>query len=345
MRTAETVPNHRRRALIFGISGQDGAYLARRLIADRYEVFGTSRDKEQANLSRLHRLGIVGDVSVASAAMSDFRSVLQVIDDVRPDEIYNLGGQSSVGLSFVTPVETFDSIVVGTLNILESMRFLKSEARFYNACSSEVFGDTLAGGADEDTPMRPRSPYAVAKAAAHWAVANYREAYGLFACSGFLFNHESPLRPPRFVTQKVVSGAIEIATGKRSKLELGDLSIARDWGWAPDYVEAMRQMLRQDSAEDFVIATGRASTLEEFVQQAFQCVGLDWREHVTFDPALRRPTELSFSVGNPAKARDQLAWSATVQMPELVQRLVAAQRDLHRDDQSGPSKEGSNVRD
>ena len=313
-----------KRALIFGVSGQDGAYLAQRLLGDGYEVFGTSRDRELANLNNLRRLGIADQIALRSAALVDFRSVLQAISDVRPDEIYNLSGQSSVGLSFDVPVETFDGIVVGTLNILESIRFLKSDIRLYNACSSEVFGD-VAEPADEQTPFRPRSPYAVAKAAAYWVVANYREAYGLFACSGLLFNHESPLRPARFVTRKIVQGAVDIAQGRARSLDLGNLEVSRDWGWAPEYVQAMASMLQQDAPEDFIIATGKPASLEEFVDRAFSAVGLRWQDHVRSDPSLRRPSDLSFSVGRPAKAERELGWAARTRMPELVDKLVEAE--------------------
>jgi GDPmannose 4,6-dehydratase len=313
-----------KRALIFGVSGQDGAYLAERLLGEGYEVFGASRDRELANFANLKRLGVADRVSLLSASLVDFRSVLQAISDVGPAEIYNLSGQSSVGLSFGVPVETFDSIVVGTLNILESIRFLKSDIRLYNACSSEVFGD-VSVPADETTPFRPRSPYAVAKAAAYWAVANYREAYGLFACSGLLFNHESPLRPPRFVTRKIVQGAVDIAQGRAETLALGNLAVSRDWGWAPEYVQAMAAMLRLDEPRDFIIATGRPASLEDFVDRAFSAVGLDWRRHVRADPALQRPSDLSYSVGDPARAARELGWTADVVMPELVDRLVEAE--------------------
>jgi GDPmannose 4,6-dehydratase len=313
-----------RRALIFGVSGQDGAYLAQRLLGDGYQVYGTSRDRELANLANLRRLGIAERITLLSASLVDFRSVLQAISDVRPTEIYNLSGQSSVGLSFNVPVETFDGIVVGTLNILESIRFLKSEIRLYNACSSEVFGD-VSRPADEETPFRPRSPYAVAKAAAYWAVANYREAYGLFACSGLLFNHESPLRPARFVTRKIVQGAVEIAQGRAGSLELGNLDVSRDWGWAPEYVHAMALMLQRDAPEDFIIATGKAASLEDFVDRAFNAVGLNWREHVRSDPSLRRPSDLSYSVGRPAKAESELGWTAQTRTPDVVDLLVKAE--------------------
>lgn len=313
-----------RRALIFGVSGQDGAYLAQHLLGEGYQVFGTSRDRELANLGNLRRLGIAEDVALRSAALVDFRSVLQAISDVGPSEIYNLSGQSSVGLSFDVPVETFDGIVVGTLNILESIRFLKSDVRFYNAGSSEVFGD-VREPADETTPFRPRSPYAVAKAAAYWAVANYREAYGLFACSGLLFNHESPLRPARFVTRKIVQGAVDIAQGRAESLNLGNLDVSRDWGWAPEYVQAMARMLQRDAPEDFIIATGKAASLEDFVDRAFGAVGLRWRDHVRHDPALKRPSDLSWSVGLPAKAERELGWIAQTRMPDLVDKLVDAE--------------------
>jgi len=315
-----------KRALIFGISGQDGAYLADCLLRDGYQVFGTSRDRDMANFNNLKQIGIIDRVDICSASLVDFRSVLQAISDIRPSEIYNLSGQSSVALSFAAPIETFDGIVVGTLNILESIRFLKADIKFYNACSSEVFGDAHGVQANEETPFRPRSPYAVAKAAAYWAVANYREAYSLFACSGLLFNHESPLRPARFVTQKVVRGAVDIARGGADKLVLGNLKVSRDWGWAPEYVEAMTLMLRQNNPEDFIIATGTTSKLEDFVGRAFAAVGLDWRDHVTSDPSFQRPTDLSFSVGDPSKARSQLGWAARIKMPEVVDELVAAEQ-------------------
>jgi GDPmannose 4,6-dehydratase len=250
--------------------------------------------------------------------------VAQVIQQVRPAEIFNLAAQSSVGLSFQQPVETIDSIMHGTINILEAIRFLGLETRFYNASSSECFGNTPTP-ADETTPFQPRSPYAVGKAASHWAVANYREAYNLFACSGLLFNHESPLRPSRFVTQKIVRGAADIAARKTDKLALGTLDLARDWGWAADYADAMARMLKHDTPQDFVIATGVASKLEDFVDAAFRCFGLDWRAHVETDPTFMRPADISLSVGNPAKAAKLLGWSAATKMPELVGKLVEAE--------------------
>lgn len=310
-------------ALVFGVSGQDGAYLAQCLLTRGYTVIGTSRDAQIAGFGNLVRLGIHERVRTLSAAITDFRSVLQVLAKTEPDEVYNLAGQTSVGLSFDQPMETLESVTTGTLNILEALRFLRRPTRFYNAASSECFGDTGGLAADEATPFQPRSPYAVAKAAAFWAVANYREAYGLFACSGILFNHESPLRPERFVTQKIVTAAQRIASGEqKEKLHLGNISVERDWGWAPEYVEAMRRMLQQERPEDFVIATGESRPLEEFVRAAFQCVGLDWREHVVTDKHLLRPTDLQIGRGNPDKARRLLGWEATTKMDEVVRKMV-----------------------
>jgi GDPmannose 4,6-dehydratase len=313
-------------AMICGISGQDGAYLAQLLLNKGYEVYGTSRDAQMATFYNLTRLNIRNRVLTESMAPNDFRSVLQVLAKVKPDELYNLSGQSSVGLSFQQPAETLESISVGTLNILEAIRFIKIPTRFYNAGSSECFGNS-SDAADENTPFHPRSPYAVAKSAAFWEVANYREAYGLFACSGILFNHESPLRPERFVTKKIVSAACRIAAGSKEKLSLGNISICRDWGWAPEYVEAMWLMMQQKSPDDYVIATGESHSLQEFVAAAFDAVGLDWRKHVVSDPSLYRPTEIIAGRGNPAKARERLGWKAQYKMHDVVRLMIQEEQN------------------
>lgn len=314
-----------KRALITGIAGQDGAYLAQLLLSRGYQVVGTSRDAQMSDFRNLARIGIRERVEVASMSISDFRSVLQVIAASQPDEIYNLAGQSSVGLSFDQPVETLESISIGTLNLLEGIRFLNRDIRLYSASSSECFGDTADVAADELTPFRPRSPYAVAKAAAFWEVANYREAYGMFACSGILFNHESPLRPERFVTQKIVRAACRIAAGSRERLQLGNLDIHRDWGWAPEYVEAMWRMLQRRQPEDLVIATGKTHSLEEYVDAAFSALGLNWRDHVDSDPRLKRPTDLRFGRANPKRAQDAIDWTATSSMQDTVSRMIGAE--------------------
>ena len=309
-------------ALIFGVSGQDGAYLSRLLLDKGYEVHGTSRDVDVARFEGLRRLGILDKINVHSANLTDYRSVIQALRTVQPTEVYNLSAQSSVGLSFDQPIETLTSIVNATMNLLEAIRFIGREVHFYNASSSEMFGDTGGKPADETTSFRPHSPYGISKTAAHSLVASYRKGYGLYACSGIAFNHESPLRNERFVTQKIVRAAIDIKRGAARRLKLGDLSIVRDWGWAPDYVDVMWRMLQQPSAEDFVLATGKGSILEEFAQAAFARVGLDWREFVDYEPAFLRPYELEYSVGNADKAARLLDWRATVIMPEVVEKLV-----------------------
>ncbi|MGE0156824.1 MAG: GDP-mannose 4,6-dehydratase [Geobacter sp.] len=308
-------------ALICGVSGQDGSYLAQLLLQKGYQVHGTARDAQVTNFPNLITLGIKEQISCHSMALNDFRSVLQVLAKVQPDEIYNLAGQSSVGLSFDQPVETLESISVGTLNLLEAIRFLGRPVRLYSAGSSECFGNTDGQPADESTPFRPRSPYAVAKATAFWEVANYREAYNLFACTGILFNHESPLRPERFVTQKIIKAAKRIAAGSTDKLHLGNISIARDWGWAPEYVEAMWLMLQQDRPEDFVVATGETHTLQEFVAESFSSAGLDWEAHVVTDQSLLRPSEIMISRANPAKAAERLGWQAGNTMRDVVKMM------------------------
>lgn len=314
------------RALICGISGQDGAYLAQFLLQKGYEVWGTSRDAQATTFTNLSTLGILSRVRTVSMAVNDFRSVLQTLASSDPDEIYNLSGQSSVGLSFEQPVETLESIAIGTLNLLEAIRFLKKPVRFYNAGSSECFGDIQVGAADETTSFQPRSPYAVAKVTAHGLVVNYREAYGLFVCTGILFNHESPLRPARFVTRKIIQAAVRIANGDRQKLTLGNMSIQRDWGWGPEYIDAMWRMLQTDAPEDFVIATGEANTLENFVRTAFAEVGLEWQEHVITDAKLLRPSEIRYSCGKAEKAKLKLDWQASMRMQDIVRAMIRYER-------------------
>lgn len=311
-----------KKALICGISGQDGSYLARYLLEKGYTVCGTSRDAQMSSFRNLQRLGIRDRVKLESMSLTDFRSVLQVLTKIQPDEVYNLAGQSSVGLSFDQPVETLESIGTGTLNLLEAIRFTGNQIKFYNAGSSECFGDTGDRRADETTPFRPRSPYAVAKSTAFWEVANYRDAYGLFACSGILYNHESPLRPERFVTQKIIAAACRIAQGSPEKLHLGNISVQRDWGYAPEYVEAMYLMMQHPDPDDYVIATGETHSLEEFVATAFDCVGLDWQEYVTTDVSLYRPTDIAIGKANPAKAKEKLGWAAKSKMKDVVRQMV-----------------------
>lgn len=309
-------------ALVIGVSGQDGSYLARLLLEKGYQVIGTSRDHEVNSFTNLDRLGIRDRVSLASVDTSDFRSVITALSRHSPDEIYNLAGQTSVGMSFQYPVETFNSILIGTMNLLECIRILGHPARFYQAGSGEVYGNT-SQRADESTPFHPMSPYATAKAAASYAVANYRQAYGMFCCSGVLFNHESPLRPARFVTKKIVNAISRIRHGSDETLKLGNIDIARDWGWAPDYVEAMWLMLNHSVADDFVIATGRKHTLKDFLRLSFESVGLDWQDHVVSDASLLRPLDIKESCGNPQKAQAMLGWRPSVDFEEMTRRLVA----------------------
>jgi GDPmannose 4,6-dehydratase len=285
-----------KRALICGVSGQDGSYLAQLLLSKGYEVFGASRDAQVSSFANLEFMGIRNRVGLISVAVNDFRSVFQAISKIRPDEIYNLAGQSSVGLSFEQPVETMESVSIATLNLLEAIRFAGTSIKLYNAGSSECFG---------------------------WQVANYREAYDLFACTGILFNHESPLRPARFVTKKIVSAVARIVRGSDEKLLLGNLAISRDWGWAPEYVEAMWMMLQQDRPEDFVIATGHSYTLETFVELAFAEAGLNWRDHVRLDRDLFRPTDLEHSNAAPDKAHNILGWRARSDMIDVVKNMIA----------------------
>jgi len=325
-------------ALICGVSGQDGSILARLLLKKGYRVVGTSRDARSSSFRNLERLGIREDVQYESMSLVDFRSVAQVLDKVKPDEIYNFSGQSSLGLSFEMPVETLESHVLGALNLLEAMRFLKLDSRLFNASSGECFGSTGGIKADENTRFYPRSPYAVAKSAAFWTLVNYREAYGLYACSGILFNHESPLRGFDFVTRKITHAAASIKLGLQEDVSLGNLNANRDWGSARDYVRCMWLMLQQDKPEDYVIATGESHTVRDFVVCAFKAIGMDitWKgesvdeQGVDQDGAVRirvnpeffRLVEVDALLGDASKAQRQLGWHYEHSFSELVHDMV-----------------------
>lgn len=311
-----------KKALIIGISGQDGSYLAKLLLEKGYVVCGTSRDAQLSTFNNLKYLNILDCIQLKSMSTTDFRSIFQLIRKFEPDEIYNLAGQTSVGLSFEQPVETMESIVTSTLNILEAIRLIGREIKFYNAGSGECFGDSGGEESDENTLFKPLSPYAVAKSAAFWLVNSYRISYDLFAASGILFNHESILRPKRFVTKKIISTACRIANGSKEKLKLGNIDIERDWGWAPEYVEAMWLIMQQNIPEDFVIATGKSNTLRKFIEIVFEKLDLNYLDHVTHSNNLLRPSELKFSRGNPTKAKVKLNWSAKKSLDELIEILI-----------------------
>jgi GDPmannose 4,6-dehydratase len=314
-----------KRALICGISGQDGTYLAKLLLDRGYEVWGSSRDAEVASFDNLRRLGIYESVQLVSLNLRDVGSVLGLLRRVRPDEIFSLAAQSSVGLSFEQPVETIESIALGALSLLEAIRLSDLDIRLYNAGSTECFGDTGDTVANERSPLNPCSPYAVAKASAYWTVINYRQAYGMFACTGILSNHDSPLRPRRFVTRKIVHAVASLALGHDVRLSLGNLHIERDWGWAPEYVEAIAAMLDQPSPADYIIATGSSHTLQKFMETAFELVGKDWRAYVTIDEHLMRPTDIMRNKVDPSKAANCLGWKAKYGMKQVVSMMLEAE--------------------
>ncbi len=309
-------------ALILGVSGQDGALLARLLLTKNYRVVGTTRRASSDRLPNIVRLGIADRVEVEHLMISEPKEVVDLIERIRPIEIYNLAGQSSAILSFETPLESFDSISNDCLRLLEAIRRIDMPIRFYNAGSSECFGNTGEFAATETTPFHPRNPYAIAKVAAFWQVVVYRQVHGLYACTGITFSHESPLRTPNFFSRKVACAVREIAAGRQRVLELGDLSAQRDWGWAPEYVEAMWQMLQMQSAEDFVIATGETHSLEEFVQEAFSVVGLDWRKYVRLNTDLRRPADITVCRADPSRIAKALGWKAGTRMRRIVESMI-----------------------
>jgi GDPmannose 4,6-dehydratase len=326
-----------KRALITGITGQDGAYLSQFLLGQGYEVFGLVRRSASAEFvgARLKWLGVYEQVTLLDGDILDLGSIIRAVRESRPDEIYNLAAQSFVTSSWRQPHLTGDVTGLGAANMLEAMRLEVPDARFYQASSSEMYGLIQRPVQDEATPFYPRSPYAVAKLYAHWVTINYRESFGLHASSGILFNHESPLRGIEFVTRKVTDGVARIKLGLQAKLRLGNMDAERDWGHAKDYVQAMWLMLQQEAADDFIIASGRTVSVRAMCKMAFDHVGLDMDDHIEIDPALYRPAEVDRLVGDPAKARGRLGWTPSTTVEELIVEMVETDLKRVRDSLNG----------
>jgi GDPmannose 4,6-dehydratase len=309
-------------ALITGINGQDGSYLAEHLLAHDYKVFGLVRRTSIRNLERVSHL--LEQIELLNGDLLDQNSLINAVAEAQPDEIYNLAAQSFVPASFSQPVLTGEFTALGVTRMLEAIRIVNSKIRFYQASSSEMFGKVQSVPQDEDTKFHPRSPYGVAKLYGHWITVNFRESYGMYAVSGILFNHESPRRGTEFVTRKITLAAARIAAGRQKELRLGNLDARRDWGFTGDFVEAMRLMLQQAEPKDYVIGTGETHTVQDFVQASFDHVGLDWRKHVVIDPKLVRPAEVDLLISNPRRAREDLGWTPKVSFNELVRMMVDA---------------------
>ena len=328
-----------KKALITGITGQDGSYLAELLLAKGYEVYGVIRRSSSFNTARIDHLyqdpHVEGTrLRLVYGDLNDASSMAAILDEIRPDEIYNLGAQSHVRVSFDIPEYTAEITALGTVRLLEAMRRLKLPARFYQASSSELYGKVVETPQTEKTPFHPRSPYAAAKAYAFYITQNYREAYGMFACNGILFNHESPRRGETFVTRKITRAATRIKLGLQKKLYLGNLDAKRDWGFAGDYVEAMWLMLQQDEPRDYVIATGETHSVREFLDETFRLLDLDWREYVEHDPRYDRPAEVDLLLGDASFAKRTLGWQPRVDFKGLVKMMVEADLVLAREEKA-----------
>ena len=316
--------NQNKNALITGITGQDGAYLAKLLLGKGYRVFGLHARRSTDTLWRLRHLGIESEVNLIDGDLTDLSALIRAMEKSSAEEVYNLGAQSFVGSSWDQPVLTANVTGVGALNVLEAVRIVNPKARFYQASTSEMFGLIQESMQSETTPFYPRSPYGVAKLYAHWMTVNYRESFGLHASSGILFNHESPLRGIEFVTRKVTDAVARIKQGKQKELRLGNIDAKRDWGFAGDYVEAMWLMLQQDKPDDYVVATGLTTTVRDMCRIAFNHVGLKHEDHVVIDPKFYRPAEVEVLLGNPAKAKAKLGWVAQTNLETLITMMVDA---------------------
>jgi GDPmannose 4,6-dehydratase len=311
-----------KKALIFGITGQDGAYLAKFLIEKRYQVYGVSRSSLDTSFTNLQLTGIYKNVILFNLDICEFNSVLNIISKIQPDEIYNLAGQSSVGVSFEQPLKTIESVINGTLNILESIRQLKFKIKFFNAGSGECFGDLGNVSAKEELAFNPINPYGVAKASAYSILNIYRSNYNIFSVTGILFNHESPLRGDNFVTKKIISTACRIYRGSDELLKLGNIDISRDWGWAPEYVEAMWLMLQNKNPNDYVIATGASRTLKEFIKITFEYLELNYLDHISVEKKLIRPSDTQYVSADPSKIQKDLGWKAKLNLENIVVEMI-----------------------
>ncbi|MGI9658857.1 MAG: GDP-mannose 4,6-dehydratase [Gaiellaceae bacterium] len=317
--------NDAKTALVTGVTGQDGAYLAKSLLDKGYNVYGLVRRSSTPHFERLERLDILGKLTIIQGDLGDQLSLIEAVQEAKPSEVYNLAAQSFVPESWKTASQTGEFTALGVTRCLEAIRTVDSSIRFYQASSSEMFGKVVEVPQRETTPFYPRSPYGVAKVYGHWITVNYRESYDLFACSGILFNHESPLRGLEFLPRKVTNGVARIKLGLQEELRLGNLDAKRDWGYAGDYVEAMWLMLQQDEPDDYVVATNETHTVRELVEVAFAHAGIDdWERHVVIDPALYRPAEVDLLIGDSSKARDGLGWEPTTSFASLIEMMVDA---------------------
>lgn len=321
-----------RKALITGITGQDGAYLAKFLLDKGYEVYGLLARRSSPTTWRLSYLGILDKVTLIDGDLTDIASIIRALNESEPDEVYNLGAQSFVATSWAQPLLTANATGIGALHILEALRQVRPQARFYQASTSEMFGLIQEPVQSETTPFYPRSPYGVSKLFAHWMTINYRESFGIFGCSGILFNHESPLRGIEFVTRKVTDAVARIKLGIQDRLELGNIDAKRDWGFSGDYVKAMWAMLQQDKPDTYVIATGRTTTVRDMCKIAFEYVGLDYEKYVHINPKFYRPADVPILLGNPAKAKKVLGWEAKTTLDELIHMMVDADLKRVRDE-------------
>ncbi len=317
-------------ALITGINGQDGSYLSKLLLNKSYKVIGLMREEDKNQLQNLEYLGVVNDIELIFSDMLDITNLCNIMKKYKPDEIYNLAAQSSVGLSFEQPLITMEFNIFSVSHLLESIRTVNTECRFYQASSSEMFGNVRKEHlpVTEDFEFHPVSPYGISKATAHWITVNYREAYHLFAVNGILFNHESALRGKNFVTKKIITTAINISRGKEKELRLGNLNVSRDWGYAPKYVEAMWLILQQKTFSDMIICSGEAHSLEDFTRTVFQILNLDYENHVIIDRNLYRPVDLEIIYGNNKKAKEILGWDYNIKFHELIEKLINDEIDF-----------------
>lgn len=309
------------KALIIGISGQDGSYLAELLLKKDYTVIGTSRDSKASRFRNLESLDILQHLEILSVDIKNQKKIEKIIKDIMPDEIYNLSGQTSVGASFTDRVETYESIFLGTLNILESIKNVNTDIKFFSAGSGEVFGGNSENISTETSTISPMSPYGSAKASSLYLVDSYRNSFGIFCSTGITFNHESPLRPDHFVTQKIIKTAFEISIGRKEKLSLGNIDIQRDWGWAPEYVSAMHLILQHNKPDNFIISTGKITSLKNFISLTFSFFNLDYNNFIEIDPRFIRQTDIEINGGNPNKIYNEIGWKSDLGIEDIVIKM------------------------